>query len=304
MIKKNTVLITGATGMIGQQLITEFNQRGYQVNTLSRKPIKRVGVKSYVWNVERNEIDEDAVLTANIILHIAGESVAAKRWTAKRKAEILNSRVNSTKLIVATLRKYNHHVDTYIGASAVGYYGSRDNEELTEKSLPQKGFLSDVCVSWEDAHRVVNEFAKRVVVYRIGVVLDKHEGALQEMMKTLPLSLNYLGNGKQYMSFIYIKDLIRLFSWATDNEHIHGTFNAVSPIPVTNKAFIQSLSSYRRAILPITPVPGFVLKLIMGEAACIALDSQNCAAEKLMNAGFDFHYSNINQVFEDMFLHA
>lgn len=304
MIKKNTVLITGATGMIGQQLITEFNQRGYQVNTLSRKPIKRVGVKSYVWNVERNEIDEDAVLTANIILHIAGESVAAKRWTAKRKAEILNSRVNSTKLIVATLRKYNHHVDTYIGASAVGYYGSRDNEELTEKSLPQKGFLSDVCVSWEDAHRVVNEFAKRVVVYRIGAVLDKHEGALQEMMKTLPLSLNYLGNGKQYMSFIYIKDLIRLFSWATDNEHIHGTFNAVSPIPVTNKAFIQSLSSYRRAILPITPVPGFVLKLIMGEAACIALDSQNCAAEKLMNAGFDFHYSNINQVFEDMFLHA
>lgn len=304
MIKKNIVLITGATGMIGQQLITEFNQRGYQVNTLSRKPIKRVGVKSYVWNVERNEIDEEAILTANIIIHIAGESVAAMRWTTKRKAEILNSRVNSTKLIIATLRKYNHHVDTYIGASAVGYYGSRGNEELTEKSLPQKGFLSDVCVSWEDAHRLVNEFAKRVVVYRIGVVLDKHEGALQEMLKTLPLSLNYLGNGKQYMSFIYIKDLIRLFSWATDNEQIHGTYNAVSPIPITNKAFIQSLSSYRRAIMPITPIPGFVLKLIMGEAACIALDSQNCAAEKLMNAGFDFHYSNINQVFEDIFINA
>jgi len=301
MMKKNTILITGATGMIGQQLITEFSQRGYQVNTLSRKPIKRVGVKSYVWNVERNEIDEEAVLTANIIIHIAGESVAAKRWTAKRKAAILNSRVNSTKLIVSILRKYNHHLDTYIGASAVGYYGSRGNEELTEKSLPQKGFLSDVCVSWEEAHRLVNEFAQRVVICRIGVVLDKHEGALQEMIKTLPLSLNYLGNGKQYMSYIYIKDLIRLFGWATEHNHLHGTFNAVSPIPVTNKAFIQSLSSYRKAILPITPVPGFVLKLIMGEAACIALDSQNCTADKLINAGFDFRYSNLNQVFEDIF---
>jgi hypothetical protein len=301
MMKKNTILITGATGMIGQQLITEFIQKGYQVNTLSRNPIKRVGVKSYIWNVERNEIDEEAILTANIIIHIAGESVAAKRWTAKRKAAILSSRVNSTKLIVSILRKYNHQLDTYIGASAVGYYGSRGDEVLTEKSLPQKGFLSDVCVNWEEAHRMVNNFAQRVIVYRIGVVLDKHEGAFQEMTKTLPLSLNYLGNGKQYMSFIYIKDLIRLFSWAAENDVITGTFNAVSPFPVTNKAFIQSLSKYRKAILPITPVPGFVLKLIMGEAACIALDSQNCAAEKLVSTGFHFQYSDLNQVFEDIF---
>ena len=133
------------------------------------------------------------------------------------------------------------------------------------------------------------------------VVLDKHEGAFQEMTKTLPLSLNYLGNGKQYMSFIYIKDLIRLFSWAAENDVITGTFNAVSPFPVTNKAFIQSLSKYRKAILPITPVPGFVLKLIMGEAACIALDSQNCAAEKLVSTGFHFQFSDLNQVFEDIF---
>ena len=174
-MKKNTILITGATGMIGNQLITEFIQRGYQINTLSRKPIKRVGINSYVWNVEQNQIDEEAILSANIIIHIAGESVADQRWTAKRKAAILNSRVNSTKLIVSVLRKYNHRLDTYIGASAVGYYGNRGEELLTEKSLPQKGFLSDVCVSWEEAHRMVNEFAQRVVVYRIGVVLDKHE---------------------------------------------------------------------------------------------------------------------------------
>jgi uncharacterized protein len=302
MMKKNTILITGASGMIGQQLITEFIQKGYQINTLSRKPIKRVGVKSYIWNVERNEIDEEAILTANIIIHIAGESVAAKRWTAKRKTAILNSRVNSTKLIVSILRKYNHQLHAYIGASAIGYYGSRGDEVLTEKSLPQKGFLSDVCVNWEEAHRMANDFAQRVVIYRIGVVLDKNEGALQEMTKTLPLSLNYLGNGKQYMSFIYIKDVIRLFSWAAENELVNGTFNAVSPFPVTNKAFIQSLSSHRNAILPITPVPGFVLRLIMGEAACIALDSQNCTAEKLVSTGFHFLYSDLNDVFRDIFL--
>jgi len=300
-MNKKTILITGATGMVASKLIPLLTQKGFAINTLSRLPINQLGVKSYLWDVSKNIINEEAVLSANFIIHLAGENVAAKRWTAERKKAILESRISSTNLLFSVLEKHKHLLDGYVGASAIGYYGDRGQENLSEDCMPKKSFLSDVCVAWEQAHLKMSQFSNRVIIFRIGVVLDKKEGALKEMMQTLPLSLSCLGNGEQSTSYIHIDDLIKMIAFGIENTTMNGVYNAVNPEVVSNKELIKTLSQYKKSVLPITSVPSFMLKIIMGEAATIALGSQNCSADKIVRSGFSFSYPTINLVFKNLF---
>jgi uncharacterized protein (TIGR01777 family) len=300
-MNQKTVLVTGASGMVASKLIDLLLQKGYRVNTLSRKPNQRKDVQSFLWNLDSKSIDEQAILSANFIIHLAGESVAAERWTLSRKKKILDSRIDSTKLLMSVLKKHNHCLDGYIGASAIGFYGDRGTEALTETSVAKKCFLSDVCIEWEQAHQQISDYTKRLVIFRIGVVLDKNEGALKEMMKAFPLSLNYLGDGKQSTSFIALDDLAKMLVFSVEDSTINGTYNAVGPEVLSNKQLISTLSRFKKPLLPITSVPAFLLKAIMGEAAVIALYSQNCSAEKILSTGFVFDFPHLDLVFQHLF---
>jgi uncharacterized protein (TIGR01777 family) len=295
------VLITGATGMIGKTLVSALLQNGYKVSILSRRaqPIKNVNV--FLWNVEDQTIDTKCFQGVTSIIHLAGENVAAGKWTEKRKQQILDSRVNATRLLYQGLSATNHHVNTIISASAVGYYGDRIDEILTESSQKGEGFLAECCLQWEDAVNEGERLNLRVVKLRTGVVLDKNDGALPVMAKPIQFFLAApLGTGKQWVPWIHITDLVKMYIDALEKP-ISGNFNACAPNPVTNKTLTQQLAkALKRPVWPIH-VPASVIKTLMGEMSEVILASTNCSAQKILDTGFKFKYNLLQEALLDIY---
>ena len=295
------VLITGATGMIGKALTQSLLEKNYTISTLSTHPKFTPNMQVFKWDVNRKVIDRECLKGVTAIIHLAGENIAKEKWTNKRKQEIINSRVGSTELLLDTLKKTDHQVTTFISASAVGFYGDREDEILTEESAPGTGFLADCCVQWENAADGAFELGMRVVKFRTGFIIAKDEGGLPAMTQPIKLFVGApLGTGKQWVPWIHMRDMIDMYLYALENP-ISGTFNACAPNPVTNKTLTKALGkSLNRPIWPIK-VPAKAIELIMGEMSVIALMSTNTSVQKLLDAGYRFHFTQLPEALSDIY---
>ena len=302
------VLITGGTGLIGTRLAEMLIDSGYEVALLSREPAKSSHFRSFRWEPRTGTIDEAAVPYADYIVNLAGASVSDGKWTDERKRDIMTSRLGGLALLHRELAKPGHHVRAVISASAIGLYGDAGaklvNEE-TPPALPTHDFLADVSHQWELAAAPIAALGIRTVVPRIGIVLSTEGGALPQIARPVKLGAGAaLGSGKQYMSWIHLDDLCRLFIAMLDDESWNGTYNAVAPNPVTNQEFTETLAQVLHRPLLLPKVPAFGLKLAMGEMSDIVLASQNVSDQKVLAQGFEFEYPELRGALEALYAGA
>ncbi|MBL7872863.1 MAG: TIGR01777 family oxidoreductase [Cyclobacteriaceae bacterium] len=288
------ILITGASGLIGSRLTDLLLKKGYPVSHLSRSA--RGGkVPSFVWDVDKGEMDDQALKGVETIIHLAGAGVADKRWSKSRKKEILVSRIKSTDLLYKKLSSINHFVTTVVSASAIGYYGFEGDEVLTEDSRPGTDFLADVTKQWEAEVDTLADLKLRVVKLRIGIVLSEKGGALPEMAKPIRLGVGSpLGTGKQQLSWIHIDDLCEMFIHAIETNQMKGAYNGVTGSWVTNEELTTAIARTLKKPLWLPNVPAFVLKMIVGEMAAIVLGGSKVSADKIKKTGFVFNYTELD----------
>lgn len=288
------ILISGGAGLLGSHLIHLLKSRSISSSILSRRK-KFEDAHSFHWDTKQMTIDSKAFDNCSSIIHLAGAGIADKRWTPQRKKEILDSRVQSTNLLFESLKNRTHSIKTIVSASAIGIYGDGASVWKNEESSIDSGFLQDTCVAWENSVKRFEELGIRVVILRIGVVLTPEGGALPQMALPVKLFVGApLGSGKQFISWIHIDDLSRIFLSAIENSAMRGVYNAVGSNPVSNKEFYQALAAkLGRPLWPIH-VPAFVLRLILGEKSDIVLSGQRVSNAKLLKAGFNFNYETID----------
>ncbi len=310
MNKGSTILITGGTGMIGKALTKALLEREYTVIILTRDPQKQTVSTSRLncakWNIEQQTIDEAAIIKADHIIHLAGAGVADKRWTKKRKQEIVSSRVDSGKLITNGLKTIPNNVKSVISISGIGWYGadpSIPNPDPFEEDDPvDESFLGSTCKQWEESIEPVTQLDKRLIILRTGIVLSNEGGALVEFEKSLQFGIAaILGSGKQMISWIHIDDLVRLFISAIENEKMNGIYNAVGPRPVSNKELTLQLAKIKRGrfFVPIH-VPSLVLKLVLGELSIEVLKSATVSCNKIHFESFTFQFPSLEAALKDL----
>ena len=291
-----TITITGATGFIGSKLVQKLLDRGHELRVLGRKRSDnlRPAVKVWVWDSIRGEPPAESLEGSGAVIHLAGEPVA-QRWNSAIKQRIRDSRVNGTGNLVSAISKLSRRPQILVNASAIGIYGSRGDEILTEQSPPGAGFLATVTSDWELAADRAEPLGLRVVKVRIGVVLGREGGALSEMLPPFRAGLGgKLASGHQWMSWIHVEDLIDLMLFALQNPAIRGSVNAVSPNPVRNEEFTKELGAtlHRPAILT---VPHFAIKLRFGELAGEILSSQRVLPKAAEAAGYRFQHPQLGE---------
>ncbi|MBV8709129.1 MAG: TIGR01777 family oxidoreductase [Acidobacteriaceae bacterium] len=288
-------LLTGATGFIGQHLVHYLLSNGNEVNYIGRQRSNTLDGRAafHLWS-RGDEPSLNSVPKLDAVIHLAGEPVA-QRWNERVKQAIYSSRVDGTRKLVTAIEKVRHKPSVLVSASAVGIYGDRGDEILTEESAPGQDFLAHVCVGWEREALRAREWGIRVVLLRIAIVLGRNGGALKQMLVPFRLGLGGpLGSGKQWMPWIQLDDLVRLFAFAAEHEEVHGALNASAPQPVINAQFTKALAQavHRPAV---TPVPKFALRMALGQVADFTLASQRVIPEATQKAGFQFVYSQIEE---------
>ena len=305
----STILITGGTGLLGTALTKQLIALGHKVIVLTRKERSsdHPNILYCVWDVKEQTIDKKAFASADYIVHLAGAGVADKRWTPERKKEIVESRIQSSKLLVTSLREIPHQVKAVVAASAIGFYGEDKNrtakkKAFTEDMLPDKEFLGETCRLWEESIEPVQSAGIRLVKCRIGIVLSNDGGAFPEFKKPVKFGIaGVLGSGHQVVSWIHIEDLCRLFIFAIENEHLQGVFNAVAPAPVTNKELTLLLAEKMKGRFFVhLHVPAFVLKAMLGQMSVEVLKSATVSSEKIRTAGFGFLYPTIDKALDNL----
>lgn len=288
------VAVTGASGLIGKKIVERLKTEGHQVVKLVRGEPK--DSTEFSWNPESGKLDAKAFDGVDAVIHLAGESIASKRWSPEQKAKIRDSRVKGTQLLALTLADLENPPKVLVSASAIGYYGDRGNETLSEESTSGTGFLADVCRDWENATRAAEQKGIRVVHARLGVVLSKEGGALKMMLPPFLLGGGGpLGSGKQYMSWIDLDDAAHAFVHLATTDSIRGQVNLVAPNPETNADFTKILASiiHRPAFMF---VPEFGVKIMFGEMGQeLLLSSNRVSANKLVSTGFNFDYPKLEE---------
>lgn len=295
------ILITGASGLVGSVLTKMLLQKGHNIVHLGRS--KREGpVKAFQWDIEKRTIEQGAFDGVDTIIHLAGAGVADKPWTEKRKREIMESRTHSTRLLFGELKKIKHNVTSFISASAIGYYGfSNAEKEFKETDEPGSDFMATVVKHWEHEIDRLNELGIRVVKIRIGIVLSKEGGALKSMLAPVKFYVGApLGTGKQYLSWIHIDDLCALFIKAVQDTAMQGTYNGVGPYAVTNRELTTAIAYVIKKPLFLPAVPGFVLKILLGEMADLVLNGSQVSSAKIQDAGFNFKFKTLEGALENL----
>jgi uncharacterized protein (TIGR01777 family) len=304
-----TVLITGGTGMVGQSLTNLLLTKGYHVIVLTRqkKQSSRAHFSYAQWDINKGWIDPAAIAAADFIIHLAGEGVADKRWTASRKKAILESRVGSSALLVKSLKGQPNKVKAIVASSAIGWYGPDTATSLqsgfVETDPADASFLGDTCKLWEESMHPVKEMGIRLVTIRTGIVFNPKGGALAEFVKPAKLGVAaILGDGKQMVSWIHQQDLNRIMLFALQNEQIAGVYNGVAPDPVDNATLTKAIAQRLHKWSIPFKVPSFILKIMLGEMSVEILKSAKVSAAKMIAAGFSFDYASMDEALDDLLI--
>lgn len=289
-----TILITGGSGLLGQHLTKMALSANYKIKWLGRtKQNTPPEVESFLWNIEKEYIDEKCFENVEYVVHLSGAGVADKPWTIQRKKEILESRTKSTELLAKYL-KNNTSIQKVVSASAIGFYGlDTGDNSLNENAPAGNDFLADVTNLWE---KEADKITIPTLKIRIGVVLTEKGGALPKLCEPIKWCAGAaLGTGQQYVSWIHIEDLCRIFLFVLENKNLVGTFNGVAPFPLTNQELTKAIAKKMKKPLFLPNVPSFVLKMMLGEMAGIVLGGNKVSAEKIIQTGFHFEYDTIEK---------
>jgi uncharacterized protein (TIGR01777 family) len=290
-----TYLITGATGFVGKQLVEHLLAEGHSVQYLGRKRDRTMDLRAafHLWeNPSGSPPALNAVPRCDAVIHLVGEPIA-QRWTPEIKRKIFDSRVKSTRNLVAAIATLRHKPSVLVSASAIGFYGDRGDQVLTERDHAGNGFLAELCTAWEREADLTSEYGLRVIKIRVGVVLGSQGGALKKILPLFRAGLGgRLGSGRQWVSWIHESDLVRAICWAADRSDVSGAVNGCAPQPVTNEEFTKTLAQilHRPAILP---APKLALRFLLGEMADFLFDSIRVVPAVLESGGFNFKYRNL-----------
>lgn len=296
------VLISGGTGLVGRNLVKKLLKQGYEVAVLSRTKNSTLEVPSYHCDYTTNQIDNEAVNTADFIIHLAGANISEKRWSTKRKQEILDSRVKTGELIMNCIDDQQKNLKAFISASATGYYGAVTSDNIfSEEDNNYDDFIGNTCKSWEHVADKFQSKGIRTIKIRTGIVLTKENGALAKM--TMPLKFRIgalLGNGHQYMSWIHVDDLCDIYIKAIEDVKMKGAYNAVSPQNLTYKELNEQLNPFFQKQFFTIKISEFVLKIIFGKMAEILLTGSKVSSDKLIKAGFKFTFPTIQSALTNL----
>lgn len=294
-----TIVIAGGSGFLGSKLAKRLESEGHRVITLSRRPSG--GGNEIAWQPDGNAGALPRHLEGvDAIVNLAGEYMAGKRWTTARKAALKNSRILSTRTVVRAIAACAHPPKVFINGSAIGYYGPRGDEPVTESTPAGSDFLAGLCVEWEAEARNVEPDATRLVIVRTGLPLDRNEGVLAKMLLPFKLCLGAtVASGDQFMSWIHVDDWTAMVAWLIENDRAAGVFNAAAPGPVTNRTFTQALASvlHRPAILH---APAFALRAALGEMASMLIHGQRVLPAAAEQLGFRFTYRTLGPALESL----
>lgn len=297
------VFVTGGTGFVGRFLTAELTKEGHQVTILSRRAGKS-SQQEGVFFIQGDPVEkgpwQEKVAGHDVVVNLAGASIF-RRWTKRARKEISESRIITTRNIVEALFAERGKVSTLLSTSAVGFYGGRGDEELDESSRAGEGFLASLTREWEAAALDAAKAGVRVVLCRLGVVLGPEGGALQKMIPAFRRGMGSpLGGGRQWMAWIHCDDLVEAMKFLISGSDISGAVNCVAPFPVTNREFTKALAEAFGAFQFLPAIPSFILKAAMGEFAGVLLEGQKVVPNKLLDAGFVFGYSRINEALREI----
>jgi len=296
------ILITGGSGLLGSALTKKLLKNNIEVVHLTRNKSSKNDVKNYLWNWEKNEIDENCFIGVTHIVHLAGAGIAEKAWTQKRKEQIVKSRVLTTRLMLSKTTEMNLPISAFIAASAVGIYGAQKSEKVfNEEDEPFEDFMGNCCRQWENS---VDKFEtiSRVVKLRLGVILDKNHGALPRIANMVKNGIGApLGNGQQYMPWIHIDDAVNIFFESILNEKISGTFNTVSSNYITNSELTKKIGEVFNKKIWLPNVPSFVLKFLYGEMCDTILKGVKVSNEKLKKIELKLKYEKIEDALSEIY---
>lgn len=294
------IIVTGASGLVGSALIPYLQSQGHDVKKVNRST-EPLGIDDIRWDPERGFIDYRDLDDIDVVINLSGSNLSEGRWTEKKKAEILFSRVNSTNFLSQVLASLKVKPRLLINASAIGFYGDRGASILTEKSEKGEGFLADVCQDWENATDYARRVGIRTALLRFGVVLSEKGGALKAMLGPFNKGLGgRIGSGEQWWSWIAIDDLCRIVEHVIHNNDIEGPVNVVSPYPVTNQEFTSILGSLlgKPTLLPL---PKFLVRIVFGEMGTeLLLASQRVEPDKLIKTDYHFLYPKLDQALSNL----
>jgi len=287
------VLVTGSGGLVGSALVSQLESDGHTVARLVRSK-RGAGEAQVLWDPQAGAIDSASLEGLDAVVHLAGESIAGGRWTAARKARILESRVKGTSLLAETLAGLRERPKVLVSASAVGYYGDRGEEALREENASGSGFLAGVCRQWEAAAAPAAQSGIRVVHPRFAMILSTAGGALQRLLLPFRLGLGgRLGSGRQFMSWIALDDVVGAICHALTHDDLQGPVNTASPTPVRNREFTTTLGRVLRRPT-VFPLPAFAARLAFGQMADeLLLASQRVEPAKLLASGYQFGFPNL-----------
>lgn len=298
------VLVTGATGFVGKKVVEQLITNGDEVYVLTRnipKAILTLGkeCKYFQWADTTLPPTEEAFEGIDGVINLLGEGIAEKRWSEEQKKKIYDSRIVSTRNLINVIKSRSTKPSFFISASAVGVYGDRGNEELTEQSSLADDFLARVCKDWEKEALRAKDIGLRVAIIRTGVVLGKNGGALKKMLPIFKLGAGGpVGKGSQYMSWIHVDDLAKMYVQSAKDSSVEGVFNGTAPQPVTSKEFAKTLGKVLKRPA-FAPAPSLALKLVFGEMSQVLLDGQKVIPRRFQQIKFDFKFPNLEQALWD-----
>lgn len=301
-----TILITGGSGMIGRRLSDMLIKKGYDVIWLSREKHIKAEIPRYKWDLLKGEVDKEALEEADVIVHLAGVGIAEGRWTEARKRMIVGSRVRSAHILLDKLKELDTKIDAFISASAVGYYGASTTDKVytEEDKHDENDFLGVTCYNWEEqAKQFTTDLGIRSVSIRTGVVISKESELIKKAVLPTKFWLGApLGKGSQYMNWIHLDDLCRIYIKAIEDETMHGAYNAVAPEYTTNAEFMKGIASVLRKPMFFPRVPEFVFKWLLGESAQIILEGSRISSKKILKTGFRFRYKRLIDALKDILI--